>query len=61
MGTVTYVDGDTVWAFGHPLDGAGRRSLLLQDAYVYTVVNNPIDSSRSPATSSPHPATTSAR
>jgi hypothetical protein len=44
IGTVTYVDGDTVWAFGHPLDAAGRRSLLLQDAYVYTVVNNPVDS-----------------
>jgi hypothetical protein len=44
VGTVTYVDGDTVWAFGHPLEAAGRRSLLLQDAYVYTVVNNPIDS-----------------
>jgi hypothetical protein len=44
VGTVSYVDGDTVWAFGHPLDAAGRRSLLLQDAYVYTVVNNPIDS-----------------
>jgi hypothetical protein len=44
VGTVTYVDGDTVWAFGHPLDAAGRRSLLLQDAYVYTVVSNPIDS-----------------
>jgi hypothetical protein len=43
VGTVTYVDGANVYAFGHPLDGAGRRSLLLQDAYVYTVVNNPID------------------
>ncbi|WP_445149050.1 hypothetical protein [Baekduia sp. Peel2402] len=43
VGTVTYVDGDSVWAFGHPLDGAGRRSLLLQDAYVYTVVGNPVD------------------
>jgi hypothetical protein len=42
VGTVSYVDGDRVWAFGHPLDAAGRRSLLLQDAYVYTVVNNPI-------------------
>jgi hypothetical protein len=40
-GTVTYVDGQTVYAFGHELDGAGRRSLLLQDAYVYYVVNNP--------------------
>ena len=43
VGTVTYVDDGTVWAFGHPLDGAGRRSLLLQDAYVYTVINNPLD------------------
>jgi hypothetical protein len=42
IGTVAYVDGDRVWAFGHPLDGAGRRALLLQDAYVYTVVNNPV-------------------
>jgi hypothetical protein len=41
IGTVTYRDGTTVYAFGHPLDGAGRRSLLLQDAYVYYVVNNP--------------------
>jgi hypothetical protein len=39
---VTYVDGDRVWAFGHPLDAAGRRELFLQDAYVYTVVNNPL-------------------
>jgi hypothetical protein len=44
VGTVTYVDGSSVWAFGHPLEAAGRRSLLLQDAYVYTVVGNPIDS-----------------
>jgi hypothetical protein len=41
VGTVTYVDGPDVYAFGHELDGAGRRSLLLQDAYVYYVVNNP--------------------
>jgi hypothetical protein len=41
VGTVTYVDGPTVYAFGHELDGAGRRSLLLQDAYVDYVVNNP--------------------
>lgn len=43
VGTVTYVDGSSVYAFGHPLDGAGRRALLLQDAYVYTVINNPLD------------------
>ncbi|MFL5781756.1 MAG: hypothetical protein ACJ760_10630 [Thermoleophilaceae bacterium] len=41
IGTVTYVDGNSVWGFGHPFDFGGRRSLLLQDAYVYTVVNNP--------------------
>jgi hypothetical protein len=41
VGTVTYVNGQTVYAFGHELDGAGRRSLLLQDAYVYYVVGNP--------------------
>ena len=42
VGTVAYVDGDTVWSFGHPLDGAGRRALFLQDAYVFTVVSNPV-------------------
>ena len=42
VGTVTYRDGDRVWGFGHPLDGAGRRALLLQDAYVFTVINNPL-------------------
>jgi hypothetical protein len=42
VGTVAYVDGDRVWAFGHPFDAAGRRSLFLQDSYVYTVVNNPV-------------------
>lgn len=41
VGTVTYVDGDRLWAFGHPLDAAGRRSLFLMDAYVYAVINNP--------------------
>ncbi len=42
IGTVAYRDGSAVWAFGHPLDNLGARSLLLQDAYVYTVVNNPV-------------------
>jgi hypothetical protein len=41
VGTVTYRDGNRVWGFGHPLDGVGPRALFLQDAYVYTVVNNP--------------------
>ncbi|HWC27485.1 MAG TPA: hypothetical protein VG474_12935 [Solirubrobacteraceae bacterium] len=42
VGTVAYADGASVWAFGHELDGAGRRALFLQDAYVHTVVNNPL-------------------
>jgi hypothetical protein len=42
LGTVAYVDGPTVWLFGHPMDGAGRRSLFLQDAFVHAVINNPI-------------------
>jgi hypothetical protein len=42
VGTVAYVDGDRVWAFGHSLDGAGERDLFLQAAYVYGVVNNPL-------------------
>src|SRR4051812_2685066 len=41
VGTVSYTDGDRVWAFGHPFENAGARSLLLQDAYVFTVINDP--------------------
>jgi len=42
LGAVSYADGANVWIYGHPLAGAGRRSLFLQDAYVHTVVNNPL-------------------
>lgn len=42
LGTVAYSDGPNVWVYGHQLDSAGRRALFLQDAYVHTVVNNPI-------------------
>jgi hypothetical protein len=42
IGTVTYVDGDRIWGFGHPLDSVGRRNLFLQGAYVYDVINNPL-------------------
>jgi hypothetical protein len=41
-GTVAYVDGDRIWVFGHELEGNGRRALLLQDAYVFRIVNNPL-------------------
>ena len=42
VGTVAYVDGDRVWVFGHQLEGVGRRALLLQDAYVFRIINNPL-------------------
>jgi hypothetical protein len=42
IGTVSYTDGDAIWGFGHPLDGFGARALLLQDAYVFRVINNPL-------------------
>jgi hypothetical protein len=42
IGTVAYTDADRVWGFGHALDGVGARSLLLQDAYVFRVINNPL-------------------
>src|SRR3954452_14930979 len=41
IGTVTYVDGNSIWAFGHPLDSVGRRSLFLQDAFVNAIINSP--------------------
>ena len=42
IGTIAYADGPNVWIYGHELDGAGRRSLFLQDAYIHTIVNNPL-------------------
>ncbi len=42
IGTAAYVDGTTVWGFGHPFDAAGRRSLFLTAAHVYAVVGNPL-------------------
>jgi len=42
IGTVAYVDEDNVWVFGHGFESVGARSLLLQDAYVATIVNNPL-------------------
>jgi hypothetical protein len=43
VGTVAYRDGNEVFAFGHALEGAGRRSLFLQDSYVFAVIANPFD------------------
>ena len=50
VGTVVYVDGDKVWLFGHSLEAAGRRALLLQDAYVFRIINNPLQVGTSAAT-----------
>ena len=50
IGTVAYTDADRVWGFGHPLDGVGARALLLHDAYVFRVVNNPVAIGESPGT-----------
>jgi len=42
IGTVAYRDdAGRIWAFGHPLDGAGERSLLMQGAFVHQVIGNP--------------------
>jgi hypothetical protein len=47
IGTVAYTDANDVWAFGHPFEGSGARSLLLQDAYVFRVINDPNTSGES--------------
>jgi hypothetical protein len=44
IGTVTYVDGTKILAFGHPFLGGGRSSFLLGDSYVYEVIPAPITS-----------------
>jgi hypothetical protein len=41
IGTVAYTDAGRVWSFGHSFESAGARNLLLQDAYVYRVINDP--------------------
>ena len=42
IGTVAYRDdAGRIWAFGHPLDSAGERSLLMQGAFVHRVIGNP--------------------
>lgn len=42
IGTVTYVDGNRIWAFGHPFDDAGRRALMMTGAWVHAVVGSPL-------------------
>jgi hypothetical protein len=45
VGTVTWVDGDRVLAFGHPFLETGRSDFLMSDAYVFETVPNPLDGS----------------
>ena len=47
IGTVAYRDEDRIWAFGHPLDNAGQRTLLLESAFVHAVIGNPHPSGES--------------
>jgi hypothetical protein len=41
IGTVTAVDGDAVWAFGHPMFGAGPLQMPFTAAEVMAVAGNP--------------------
>ena len=43
-GTVTWIDGDRVYAFGHPLANLGPVTLPMTRAYVHTVVPSLLDS-----------------
>ncbi|MCX7821336.1 MAG: hypothetical protein N2258_06640 [Brevinematales bacterium] len=38
VGTVTYVNGKDVFIFGHPMDEAGKVSLPISKAYIFTVI-----------------------
>ena len=37
-GTVTHIDGDAVYAFGHPMYNLGPTEFPMTRAYVYTVL-----------------------
>src|SRR3982750_4581925 len=37
-GTITHIDGDKVYAFGHPMYNLGPTEFLMTRAYVYTVL-----------------------
>jgi sugar lactone lactonase YvrE len=40
VGTVTYVKGDTVLAFGHPMFGLGKIDMPMDVAYVHGIINS---------------------
>ncbi len=41
VGTVTYVDGDKVWAFGHPFNGTGPSRLTMERAQINSIISSP--------------------
>ena len=41
IGTVTYVDGDRVWAFGHSFNGTGPSRLTMERAKISTIISSP--------------------
>ncbi|MDH3592314.1 MAG: hypothetical protein OER88_10575, partial [Planctomycetota bacterium] len=45
-GTVTWIDGDRIWAFGHPLFGLGATDLPLTEARVQTILPSLMQSAR---------------
>ncbi|OQX54208.1 MAG: hypothetical protein B5M53_06025 [Candidatus Cloacimonas sp. 4484_209] len=44
IGTVSYIDGKDVFAFGHPLFYSGATSLPMTTAYVYAIMPNQVSS-----------------
>ena len=46
MGTVTHVDGNRVYAFGHPLFNLGPISMPMTRAWVHTVIPSMLSSSK---------------
>ena len=38
IGTVTYVDGDHILAFGHPFMNAGNTEYFMHNSYIFTVI-----------------------
>jgi hypothetical protein len=50
-GTVTHIDGDRVYAFGHPMYNLGPTEFPMTRAYVYTVLPSLFSSAKLSATS----------
>jgi hypothetical protein len=49
-GTVTYIDGDRVYAFGHPMYNLGPTAFPMTRAYVYTILPSLFSSAKLSAT-----------